>query len=128
MRVITLAVTLLAVSVSALAVGYDSDKWQSQCRLDEPTQAELNQCAERHFQARDAELNRVYSATMQSLPDGQRERLREEQRAWLKSRDSDCVAQTKTEAGGGSIGPMLYELCRAEATEHRTRQLRNWAH
>lgn len=121
-----LPLIVLAVSLSAMAVDDDGDKWQEQCRPDEQTQLKLNQCAQRQFEARDAELNRVYKATMQSLSAQQQERLREQQRAWLKSRDPDCRAQVEAEAAGGSILPMLYSLCLAEATARRTQQLRKW--
>ncbi|MFC6633354.1 lysozyme inhibitor LprI family protein [Microbulbifer taiwanensis] len=118
---------LIALAVSASALADDrGSSWQEGCRPDEQTQLELNQCAQRYYQSRDAELNKVYKTTMQSLPAEQQKRLREQQRAWLKSRDPDCRAQVEAEAAGGSILPMLYSLCLAEATARRTQQLRDW--
>ncbi|MFC6977790.1 lysozyme inhibitor LprI family protein [Microbulbifer taiwanensis] len=92
---------LIALAVSASALADDrGSSWQEGCRPDEQTQLELNQCAQRYYQSRDAELNKVYKTTMQSLPAEQQKRLREQQRAWLKSRDPDCRAQVEAEAAG----------------------------
>jgi uncharacterized protein YecT (DUF1311 family) len=95
-------------------------------------QIELNACAEQDWQAADAELNRVYKATMaamkavdQSLPpdlQGAATTLRDAQRAWIAFRDRNCNL-----AGypmrGGSAEPLLIYGCLRQMTLDRTAEL-----
>ncbi len=95
-------------------------------------QMELNFCAEQDWQAADAELNRVYKATMaamtamdRTLPpelQGAATTLRDAQRAWISFRDKNC-----TLAGyamrGGSAEPLLIYGCLRQMTANRTAEL-----
>ena len=101
------------------------------------TQAEMNECAVRHFEAADAELNAVWPRALayargldadgvpafDDRPSAEA-RLREAQRAWLTFRDAHC-AVAGYEARGGSMESMVYEGCRAQVTGERTEQLRS---
>ena len=99
------------------------------------TQSEMNRCAARDFRRADAELNRQWAATMKKMrtdesfsftgdkrPSGD-VKLREAQRAWLAFRDAQCTVEGY-QARGGSMEPMLYDICREELTRARTEQLR----
>lgn len=103
---------------------------------DARTQAEMNACAARDFEAADAELNRVWRQAIGNARDLDREpyanaderpsyenTLRDAQRAWLAFRDAQC-AWEGYEARSGSMETMLYEMCRANLTRERTAQLR----
>ncbi len=52
------------------------------------TRKEILECLERDYAVADAELNRVYRATMARLSPNQRAQLREEQRGWLRRYDA----------------------------------------
>ena len=103
------------------------------------TQADMNLCAAREFEAADAELNRQWTATtarMRALDaevDGEFDQqpchfdtLLEGQRAWLKFRDAQCLSESFM-ARGGSMQPMLASQCRTYLTVLRTEQLRSLA-
>jgi len=95
-------------------------------------QMEMNFCAERDWQAADAELNRIYKAVMadmkamdQSLPpdlQGAAQTLRDAQRAWITFRDKNCRL-----AGypmrGGSAEPLLIYGCLRQMTQDRSAEL-----
>ncbi|WP_444922103.1 lysozyme inhibitor LprI family protein [Microbulbifer sp. CnH-101-G] len=116
----------LTISPSLFAIDYNWSKWQEQCNQRERTQLELNQCAHQQFLSSDNHLNKVYQQVLDSLTPQQQKKLRAEQRLWLQARDPDCKVAANNEALGGSIWPMLYELCRAEKTDVRIRELRKW--
>ncbi len=95
-------------------------------------QMELTYCAEKDWEAADAELNTAYSAAMKSMRamdaelsadlKGAAEALKEAQRAWIPYRDKACAAAGFL-ARGGSMEPMLVYSCLAELTDQRTQQL-----
>ena len=72
----------------------------------------------------DLSLNESYKALMSRLEDGNRDRLRDAQRAWLAFRDKDCAAR----AGrfGSNAGPATESTCRMESTAYRAQQLEDW--
>lgn len=105
---------------------------------DDPrTQAEMNICAARDFAAADAALNEQWTiaATQMKARDaavdreydrqpGHFETLLESQRAWLKFRDAQCLAEG-FKARGGSLQPLLVSQCKSYLTELRIQQLRD---
>lgn len=103
------------------------------------TQFEMNQCAARDFAASDAELNRQWAETVAVMKardeevdreydrqPGHYETLLEGQRAWLKFRDAQCLAESFM-ARGGSMQPMMESYCKVHVTELRIQQLRDLA-
>jgi uncharacterized protein YecT (DUF1311 family) len=87
----------------------------------------MNQQAARIFEKADAELNRVYKQlidTLEKLSDKKRVTLlRDNQRAWLKYRDT--LAQYDAyEMYGGSAYPLLYSGSMASTTKLRTQELK----
>ena len=102
------------------------------------TQLDMNICAERDFEAADAELNRQWKITYARMrqDDGAYNQTRdrydtstdsapallESQRAWLKYRESYCIAESNR-ARGGSMHAMLYSTCMTDLTTARTAQL-----
>ena len=88
------------------------------------TQAEMNICAGKEYQAADAMLNQVYKQLVSMLDDEEKAQLRDVENAWLKYRDSNCdfVAD---QYKGGSIRPTIHGLCLADMTRNRTTELKN---
>ncbi|WP_444887103.1 lysozyme inhibitor LprI family protein [Microbulbifer sp. JMSA008] len=122
MKTILLLISIV-ISLPLFAIEYNWSKWEEQCGR-ERTQLELNQCAYQQFLSSNNQLNVVYEKTINSLTLQKQKKLRTEQRLWLNKRDSSCLTQTNEEAAGGSIWPMLYQLCRAGETDRRIKQLR----
>ncbi|WP_438752492.1 lysozyme inhibitor LprI family protein [Pararhizobium sp. O133] len=101
------------------------------------TQAEMNICANRDYEAADKELNAVYRTTMARMrktdaelgeiePNyvGAVDALKKAQRAWIDYRDGQCVL-AGFEARGGSMEPMLVSGCLADLTRKRTAELKD---
>jgi len=89
-------------------------------------QSQMNACAVRDFETADRELNIIYKELMDSMPKSKQKALQNEQRAWLKTRDPKCKVEANDEAEGGSMWPMLYQSCRANATQARIKILKQW--
>lgn len=87
------------------------------------TQAEMNECAGRTFQAQDSILNSVYPRVIAELDSARAPLLREAQRQWIRLRDADC-AWDAAEFQGGSMYPMVHAFCMAHVTRERVAVLR----
>ncbi|NVD39649.1 lysozyme inhibitor LprI family protein [Ensifer sp. HO-A22] len=100
------------------------------------TQADMNICSDKDYEAADAELNTVYKQTVAAmrakdveLADisadyvGAEEALKKAQRAWIGYRDGQCEL-AGFEARGGSMEPMLVSGCLAQLTTARTEELK----
>ncbi len=103
------------------------------------TQAEMNMCANKDYEAADKELNAVYRKAMASMKAtdteladidtnlvGAVEALKNAQRAWIGYRDGQCEL-AGFEARGGSMEPMLVSGCLADLTKKRTDELKELA-
>jgi uncharacterized protein YecT (DUF1311 family) len=125
------AVALLMLAQAASSDDLDCDEAQ--------TQAEMNLCAVREYEAADAALNQQWTTTvarMRALDaevDGEHDKqpghfetLLEGQRAWLRFRDAQCLSESFM-ARGGSMQPMLDSQCKTYMTVLRTEQLRSLA-
>ncbi|MDD5579548.1 MAG: lysozyme inhibitor LprI family protein [Methylobacter sp.] len=98
------------------------DESPLQCRYD-GNQQEMNACAVRDYKAADRALNDEYKKLMTLLPPVEQQRLRQDQRAWLKRRDPHCKAEAKL-SEGGSIWPLEFSGCLRVITGHRTGELK----
>ncbi|WP_455270605.1 lysozyme inhibitor LprI family protein [Rhizobium herbae] len=100
------------------------------------TQADMNFCANKDYEAADTELNAVYKKTMTVMRDTDKElgeidanyvgavdALKKAQRAWIDYRDGQCEL-AGFEARGGSMEPMLVSGCLADLTKKRTEELK----
>jgi uncharacterized protein YecT (DUF1311 family) len=106
-----LTIALLLVCTSAYA-GEDCNKATNQ--------NEINRCAQDNYDAADRALNGAWGG----LPDAAKAKLRDEERAWIARRDSDCKAEA-AESEGGSMYPTLYFGCMEKKTRERTVRLRD---
>jgi uncharacterized protein YecT (DUF1311 family) len=100
------------------------------------TQMDMNSCADKDYQAADAELNAQYKKTRAAMVEidkgleanlkGAEKALLAGQRAWIDYRDGECEAEG-FEARGGSMEPMLVSGCKANLTRSRTKELKQLA-
>jgi uncharacterized protein YecT (DUF1311 family) len=95
-------------------------------RCERPdTQAEMNACAARDFNAADRALNQEYARLVASIHDtGRRDRLRAAERAWIAYRDAQCAFEASA-MEGGTAAPLLFSGCAAQLTRERTKELRD---
>lgn len=72
-------------------------------------------CIEAELQAQDARLNAAYRAAMERLEPAGQNRLRAEERAWIRQRDAGCREQ----ATGGTIDRIQIPSCVLDETIRR---------
>ena len=120
MKVAAAVILLLLASAHAFAQG---TKKSDPC-ANAQTQAEMNICAGKEYQAADAELNQTYRKLVSMLDDEEKSQLKGAQNAWLKYRDANCEF-VADQYKGGSIRPTISGLCLADMTRNRTAELKN---
>jgi len=92
------------------------------CKYD-GSQIEMNACAVWDYNAADSVLNQEYQKTLERLDDPGRDKLRAEQREWIKRRDARCKPKR---IGNGSNSTIEYYTCMQNFTEIRSLQLKTW--
>jgi uncharacterized protein YecT (DUF1311 family) len=119
-RVLVLA--LLLAAPTAQAQGRPSISEQvDRCR--DQSNPGLLECAAVALDREDRRLNRVYQATLARLRPPQRDRLRAEQRQWIRDRDDEC----RPDEDGGRQAGVVATICVAEMTRDRADQLERMA-
>jgi uncharacterized protein YecT (DUF1311 family) len=110
------------------------------CSKNPVVQIEATHCAWRDHQAADAEMNAQWMRTLayarekdvrsKEQPDVSRDKrpsystvLLKSQRTWLAYRDAQCASEGYY-GRGGTIEPMLVNMCLARVTRERITQLR----
>jgi uncharacterized protein YecT (DUF1311 family) len=86
------------------------------------TQAELDRSSLNEFHAADRALNATYARLLAEASTGGRTRLRDSQRAWMRFRDADCLAELGPRQG--SVCPLLMNQCMTALTRERTKALK----
>lgn len=89
---------------------------------DPKTQTEMNICAAEEFKLADKELNETYSRVSKGLEPNHKDALLKAQRAWIKYKDLACEAYS-LQAEGGSMQPMLHNMCLTRLTGERSQFL-----
>ncbi len=115
--------TLLAIALFAATLpAAHADTCQ-----DAEDQATLTRCAGQAYQKSDAELNRLFHEIRQRVGDDaeKRQLLRGSERAWIAFRDAEC-AFSASGVSGGSVYPMIYDMCLDDLTKQRVRQLQQY--
>ncbi|MDP9918543.1 uncharacterized protein YecT (DUF1311 family) [Variovorax boronicumulans] len=92
------------------------------------TASEQQASAEDRYAAADKALNAAYAAARARLEDAGKVTLRDEQRAWIKTRDESCseakiAAESGGDVAGGSAMALEVAGCKAKLTEARAKQL-----
>ncbi|MEC5409315.1 lysozyme inhibitor LprI family protein [Paraburkholderia sp. MPAMCS5] len=105
---------LCTVAKAATASGHDA------CAAAEETgvTATILDCLGTENSKADKRLNAVYKSTMARLDASGKERLRNEERQWIKVRDAKCNAAGK-EFDGGSLQQVEQSSCFVDATKER---------
>lgn len=82
-----------------------------------------SECWRKQYEAADAELNRVYQEIMARLPDAEKAKLRESQRAWIpkKEKKGDEAAAN---APWHVHAPIMKTIALTEETQARTAELK----
>jgi uncharacterized protein YecT (DUF1311 family) len=84
----------------------------------------MNAQARADFARADAELNKTYQVLLTKLRDAEsKQKLKETERAWLASRDTEA-ARAADHARGGSMAPTLRYETMTELTQQRIEQLK----
>ncbi|KQM55174.1 hypothetical protein ASE69_17610 [Sphingomonas sp. Leaf208] len=84
------------------------------------TTVEMQRCAAADLRTADAAMSVRYNALRARLRPAAQQTLLAEQRAWLKSRDRDCLAKGR---GGGSSASLYVAQCWVSTTQARTAAL-----
>ncbi|MEO1522111.1 MAG: lysozyme inhibitor LprI family protein [Cyanobacteria bacterium J06633_2] len=96
---------------------------ESDFNCDNPQyQLEMTYCAGLDHQRADDALNLVYRDLLAVVSDARRQKLIDAELAWIQYRDATCEFE-RSQYAGGSIEPMIYNLCMARLTEEQTQQL-----
>jgi uncharacterized protein YecT (DUF1311 family) len=104
------------------------------CLAQAQTQTEMTQCAGAGVEAAERELTETYQSIVKQYADQPLflERMQTAQTAWLKYRDAQIEmrfptsARPSEETEHGSAYPMCYAEYKAELTQRRTQELRQW--
>lgn len=100
------------------------------------TQQDMNYCADKDYQAADAELNAQWKLTKQALAKwdsdltddlkGAEKALLASQRAWISYRDAQCELEGFS-MRGGTAEPLMVSSCLETLTKQRTEELKRLA-
>lgn len=123
-----------ALALCAVSAGSALAQTEPQIDCASPTtQADMNICASRDYDAADKALNAEYQTvrkilaerdnTANDLGKGAVDALVAAQRAWIAYRDANCEA-VGFQARGGSMEPMLVSSCLAEMSRKRAEELK----
>lgn len=86
------------------------------------TMVELNEQASERYKKWDTQLNEIYEGLKAQLSPEQMDKLREEQRDWIKHRDK-TAKEASLKYEGGSMEPLEYVTTQANLTKDRCYEL-----
>jgi uncharacterized protein YecT (DUF1311 family) len=123
MRTCNKALTSILVAISlCVFMARDLSAAEKDCK-DAVSTAEMRACANRLYEAADAELNQVYRQLASQLSDKRRERLKTAQQAWIAFRDKNATFAASV-VEDGTMVPLLEVTELTALTKQRTEQLR----
>ena len=122
------SIIVLCLLVTAPRIGAQKSSKPPDCLDSAQTQGELNDCAGGKATQADQKLNQTYQAVLKKYADKAVfiDRLRKAQRAWVTFRDAQLEMKFPPGEAAGSVEPMCYSLYKAELTEQRSNELRQW--
>lgn len=116
---------ILSLALAGLATpAFPQDQEKSDPCATAQSQAEMNMCWGKQYQAADSRLNSVYREFTSKLSDQEKAQLKNVQLAWLKYRDANCEF-VADQFKGGSMRPMVAAMCLADVTNARVSELRS---
>ncbi len=120
-------VFLLTILLGGAAAAQSANPDQTlPCWNKAKAQPEMNDCANKEFEAADKEMNEVYAklvASMKDDPDSLAS-FKKAQRAWVAFRDAEVAALYPGGPDAGSLTPMCGSLEMAHLTRQRTAELK----
>jgi uncharacterized protein YecT (DUF1311 family) len=120
MRKILMACFIYSAIVSINAYAEDKDSLHD---CDENLQT-MTSCARETYDLSDKELNIAYKKHLSSLLNSKEKRVfRNEQRAWIKSRDQGCQNEVPVRDGSRTDWQLDYWKCMTLYTQERTNQI-----
>ncbi len=120
MMATTCAMSLLAWTASAQTAGAFmtnpafADPPPKECT----STVDMQHCAAHDLRKADAQMSKNYKTKRASLDQASRQQLLQEQRKWLKDRDSNCMAKAD-QYGGGTMAGIAVAQCWVEVTRLR---------
>ena len=118
--------TLTAALLCCMAAGAQA-AGKSPCANPEGNR-EIIDCHVGRFKAADRKLNAIYSGAMKGLPEVEKAKLKESQRAWLKYRDASFALVAAVNAESTSYDEIVYTDFKANFVERRVKELRDVFH
>lgn len=95
---------------------------EMQSKLDSGVTSEMVNANNELYEAWDKELNKVYKLLMEKLPTDRKEKLKKDQRAWVKIKEEKANEAAK-EADGGTLAGVLYSGTATGLTKDRAIEL-----
>jgi uncharacterized protein YecT (DUF1311 family) len=114
----------LAVLLAAGAAAAEDDpiaKERAAC-TSKASQTEMNVCSAELAKKIGGELQRTYERLLGRAESKDKKTLREAQTAWTTYRNRHCTFQASGNEGG-SVQPLIYNLCDLDATQIRLKEL-----
>ena len=74
---------------------------------DESNTIAIEACRQKKYDAADKELNTVYNEAMKTLEPAAIQKLKDAQKAWLKSRDANIAFMIKQNKHSGTYGSII---------------------
>ncbi len=121
-RIISLVLSSLLFLLLNLALAGEKQKQSEPCK-DEVTTLGMRECSKQRYETADRELNQVYEQLRHKLNKTRQAKLKKAQRAWIAFRDTTAEFEA-SEAEGGSMYPLVYQVTQAEMTEKRVGELK----
>ncbi len=90
---------------------------------DAETQDVMNACFALEFDNANREMNSTLEIMLKQLDASERASVRAVQRAWMQYRDLHCQAVGAIRVGGGSLEPTELNICKADLTKARTKEI-----
>ena len=91
---------------------------------DEANTLAIVDCHQDQYKAADKELNAVYGEAMKTLEPAVKQKFKDAQKAWLKSRDSNIAFMIEQNKDSGSYGDIVVADYKTKVVQKRVLELK----
>ena len=102
-----------------------ADELEKKLEQEDLNQMEMNQVSADLYKLWDNELNDIWQYLKENMPDAEMQKLTEEERAWISSKEAQ-IAEEGKQYEGGSIRPLAENSLGAQLTRERVYELLNY--
>ena len=102
-----------------------ADELEKKLEQEDLNQMEMNQVSADLYKLWDDELNDIWQYLKENMPDAEMQKLTEEERAWISSKEAQ-IAEEGKQYEGGSIRPLAENSLGAHLTRERVYELLNY--